>query len=796
MKFNEQWLREWVDPPVGSEELCEQLTMAGLEVEAVEPVASGFSGVVVGKVLSVAPHPQADRLQVCQVDVGEGEPLGIVCGARNVAPGMLAPVARVGARLGDDFTIKKARLRGVESQGMLCSAAELGLAEQSEGLMSLPEGARPGDDFRDFLQLDDVSIELGLTPNRSDCLGVAGIAREVGVINRSPVTEVDTAPVSATADAVFPIEVEDPRACPRYVGRVIAGVNARAQTPLWMQERLRRSGLRSISPVVDVTNYVMLELGQPMHAFDLDKLERGVRVRMAREGETIELLDGQQVTLAGNTLVIADAGKAIAMAGIMGGQETAVGDDTRTLFLESAFFSPQAIAGRARQYGLHTDSSHRFERGVDPELAVRAMERATRLLLEITGGEAGPVVEVTDAASLPRHDPITLRAARLRRLLGAAIPRPEVTEILRRLGFQVRESEGESWEVVSSSARFDIAIEADLIEEVARIHGYNHLPDSRPAARLAIESAAATTTRDRRMRLLLADRGYQEAITYSFVDTALQSLLDPEQTPIELANPISSETAVMRTSLWPGLVQAVMHNLNRQQRRARLFETGRKYLRKEGRIVEQPVVAGAVTGLVSPEQWGMENREVDYFDLKGDVEALLALGGSAAQGVRFSATGLHPALHPGQAARLLLEDGATVGWLGVLHPRVSKALKLDQNILVFEVSSNIIGGERVPVFHELSKFPAIRRDLAIIVDEDVPAASIRACIEETAGETLQQLQLFDVYHGKGIDSGKKSVALGLTLQAFSRTLTDSEIDALIARVLQQLQNTFAATLRE
>ncbi len=796
MIFSEKWLREWVDPPVSSDELCEQLTMAGLEVEAAKPVASAFSSVVVGEVLSVEPHPQADRLQVCLVDAGEEKSLNIVCGARNVKSGMRVPVACIGAKLNDELTIKETRLRGVVSEGMLCSATELGLAESSEGLLSLPADARPGQDIRDYLELDDVAIELGLTPNRSDCLGIAGIAREVGVINRCNVTEADISTVAATVAAEFPVEVIQPEACPRYVGRVIKGVNMCAQTPLWMQEKLRRSGLRSISPVVDVTNYVMLELGQPMHAFDLDKLSEGIVVRFARNDEAIDLLDGQQIKLAQDTLVIADHHRAIAVAGIMGGLETAVNENTKDLFLESAFFTPDAITGRARQYGLHTDSSHRFERGVDPGLPIRAMERATRLLVEITGGKAGPVADMVAQDDIPQHKPITLRGQRIERLLGIAIAGKDVTEILQRLGFQVRESGADTWEVISSSSRFDIALEVDLIEEIARIYGYNQLPDKRPVARLAIEPNQSTGLQGLRMHQILVDRGYQEAITYSFVDARLQQLLDPDNIPIELANPISADTAVMRTNLWPGLIQALTYNMNRQQRRVRLFESGRKYFRRDGKIVEQQVVSGVASGLVNPEQWDGESRAVDFFDIKGDLEALISMKGDQSKKIGFSKTRLHPALHPGQSACIELEGGECVGWLGVLHPYVARELQIEQNILVFELSSNIIGSEGVPVFQALSKFPVVRRDLAIIVDEAIPSAAIRECIENAAGASLQQLQLFDVYRGKGIDSGKKSIALGLTLQDFSRTLTDSEIDALIERVLQQLQNNYKATLRE
>ncbi len=793
MKFSERWLREWVDPPVDTAGLCEQLTMAGLEVESVTPAAPFFEGVVVGRVLSVEAHPSAGRLRCCQVDVGSDRPLSIVCGAGNVRTGLLAPTACDGARLPDGTRIRPARLRGELSEGMLCSAAELGLAEQADGLLELPDDAAVGQDIHACLGLDDHIIELSLTPNRSDCLSVGGIAREVGVLNACPVHAVDTAAVPPACEAAFPVTVAAPQACPRYLGRVIRNVNPAAATPLWMRERLRRSGLRSIHPVVDVTNYVMLELGQPMHAFDLDRLEQGIEVRLARPGESLRLLDGQVVTLDEDVLVIADASGPLAMAGIMGGAASGVGERTQNLFLESAFFSPGAIAGRARRHGLHTDSSHRFERGVDPALAHRAMARATALLLEIVGGEPGPVVDVTAGEYLPVRKAVALRARRLQRLLGMEVAPQKVQDIFQRLGCAVEAVEA-GWRVTPPTARFDIAIEADLIEEVARIHGYQNLPVVRPRASLAIEGGVAPRRQRHRASRLLVDRGYREAITYSFIDPELQRLFDPERAPVALSNPLSSDLAVMRTSLWPGLVQALIHNLHRQQKRVRLFEIGMKYIKQHNEIKENLVVSGAVTGSLWPEQWGAAQRPVDFYDVKGDVEALLRCGGRAEP--RFSARPVHPALHPGQSAALLDERGDCHGWLGVLHPRLAQALALEQDVLVFELSSHIIGEDAIPVFRELSRFPAVRRDLAVIVAEAVPAGEVMDCVREAAGPLLRQLQLFDVYRGKGIVSGKKSIALGLTLQDFSRTLTDAEVEALLERVLAHLKDRLDATLRD
>ena len=794
MKFSEQWLREWVSPPLSTADLSEQLTMAGLEVDAITPVAAVFSGVVVGHVLKVIPHQQADRLRVCEVDVGGKSPLVIVCGAANVTAGMRVPTALVGAELPNDLTIKRAKLRGVESHGMLCSARELGLAETAEGLMPLPADAPVGEDLRRYLGLEDVSLELGLTPNRSDCLGVAGIAREVGVLNRATVTAPSTEPVAPVTQTSVEIRVEAPAACPRYLGRVIEGVDPRAATPLWMQERLRRSGLRSIHPIVDVTNYVLLELGQPMHAFDLARIDGGIRVRHAHTGEALTLLDGQRLTLSEDVLVIADHKTPLALAGIMGGMDSAVGDDTRTIFLESAFFSPQAISGKAREYGLHTDSSHRFERGVDPELPRRAMERATRLLLDIVGGQAGPTCEVVSEGHLPTRTPITLRAARIERLLGMKVAAEEVREILTRLGIALQDGEAGTWQAVPPSFRFDLAIEADLIEEIARIHGYAQLPTERPTARLQMVAPKPGTAFLPTARRLLVQRGYQEAITYSFVEEGLQCLIDPDDAPMALSNPISAETAVMRTRLWPGLLQALRYNLNRQQSRVRLFESGAQYRKVDGKVFEEPVLAGAVCGNAYPEQWGMDKRPVDFFDLKADVEALLSLAGGSA-GYAFEPDS-HRALHPGQSALIRNRAGKVAGRLGLLHPEILRALDVAQNVLVFELILTTLETGGVPLFQEVSKYPAIRRDLAIIVDDGVPAQAIRGCIDETAGGQLQELQLFDVYRGKGIESGRKSIALGLTLQDNSRTLTDGEIDALLGRILERLQSKLGASLRE
>lgn len=791
MKFSEKWLRAWVDPPIGTEELAARLTMAGLEVDAVTPVAPPFDGVVVGRVLTVQAHPAADRLRVCTVDDGSGTALDIVCGAPNVAVGMCVPLARIGAELPGGLKIKQAKLRGVESQGMLCSASELGIGEAGGGLLELPEGAAPGADVRALLELDDVSIELGLTPNRGDCLGIVGIARELGVLTRVDVRDVPVPEVEPTGADRLAIRLDAPEACPVYLGRVIRDVNPRAQTPLWMQERLRRSGVRSLGPLVDVTNYVLLEYGHPLHAFDLEQVRGEIRVRLAGEGESLALLDGKTVTLEPDMLVIADSERALALAGVMGGRDSAVSDETRSIFLESAWFAPAALVGRARRLGLHTDASHRYERGVDPALQRRAMERATQLILEVAGGVAGPVVEARSEAHLPQRHPVVLRRERLRRMLGFEVAPGEVGDILSRLGMRLTRQDEAGWELVPPSFRFDIAIEADLVEEVARVHGYDAIPSAPPRGMLRVR--AAEGGRERRVRELLADRGYREVITYSFIGAELQQRFEPEVPALKLANPISTDTAVMRSSLWPGLAQVADYNVKRQQDRLRIFELGAKFLLDGGDVKEKMVVAGLILGDVWPEQWGMEARESDFHDVKADVETLLRTLG--VPGARFVAKA-QPMLHPGQSARLTDEAGATIGWLGRLHPRLAEELEFDRHPLLFEIELDDIGAAPRPAFRPLSRFPAVRRDLALVVDRGVAAGDIVERVRAAAGPMLQSLSLFDIYQGKGIDSGKKSLALGLTLQDFSRTLTDAETDLLIQKVLQELREGFGATLRE
>lgn len=790
MKFSEQWLRSWVSPQATRDELVARLSMAGLEVDSVSPVAGAFSGVIVGEVLGTEQHPDADKLRVCQVSNGS-ETFQVVCGAPNVRPGLKIPFATIGAELPGDFKIKKAKLRGVESNGMLCSASELQISEDNDGLLELPADAPVGQDIREYFDLDDVSIEVDLTPNRGDCLSLAGLAREVGALYDAPVTRPQIAAVAPAHDEVRPVEVLAPQACPRYLGRVVRNVDLSKPTPRWMVERLRRADVRSIDAAVDITNYVMLELGQPMHAFDLNVIQGGIRVRMAEEGEKLVLLDGQEVTLRADTLVIADHQRALAIAGVMGGEHSGVSDTTRDLFLESAFFDTIALAGKARSYGLHTDSSHRFERGVDSQLAREAMERATALLLEIVGGEAGPIIEAVDEAQLPNVAPISLRAERVEQMLGLKLDDALIVKLLGALGLGVEGGAGQ-WQVKVPSHRFDISLEVDLIEELARLYGYNRLPVRYPQARLAPQTKAEAVADLPVLRRLLVARGYQEAITYSFIDPKLFELFSPGVQPLTLANPISADMAAMRASLWPGLVKAVEHNLNRQQSRVRLFESGLRFVGQLDELKQEPMLAGVITGSRLPESWAHGRDGVDFFDAKADVEALLAAAGDAAS---FAfVPGEHSALHPGQTARIERE-GRLVGYVGAIHPELARTLGIDQPLFLFELLLSEITVGRMPAFKELSRFPEVRRDLALLVDRDVPAQNLLADISEQAGEWLTDLRLFDVYQGKGIDPLRKSLAVGLTWQHPSRTLNDDEVSTATQNILTSLEQRFNATLR-
>lgn len=793
MNFSEQWLRSLVNPNVSRDELVARLSMAGLEVDAVRPVAGEFSGVVVGEILSTEQHPDADKLRVCQVNDGK-ETFQIVCGAPNARAGIKVPFAQLGAVLPGDFKIKKAKLRGVESFGMLCSATELQISDDDSGLLELDVNAPNGQDIREFLNLNDVAIEVDLTPNRGDCLSLTGLAREVGALYNVPVNLPVITPVAATIDDSISIELLAEKACPRYFGRVIRGVDLTRKTPEWMVERLARSDIRSIDPAVDVTNYVMIELGQPLHAFDLTQINGGIRVRLAEKGEKITLLDGQEVTLNEGTLVIADHQRALAVAGVMGGENSGVNvEKTQDLFLESAFFDTIAIAGKARSYGLHTDASHRFERGVDWQLAGKAIERATELLLAIVGGQAGPVVEAVAPAQLPQVAPIKLRAACVNQTFEFELADHEIERLLSALGLVLNKQETGVWLVDVPSHRFDISIEEDLIEEVGRLYGYDKLPVSYPTARLAPKANPETKVGLPVLRRLLVARGYQEAITYSFIDPKVFKLFHPEEPALELANPISAELSSMRASLLPGLLKAVAYNLNRQQNRVRLFETGLRFVGQLESLKQEPMLAGVITGTRLTEEWAHGKDNIDFYDLKGDVEALLMAAGNFAS-YSFEPCTEH-GFHPGQCAKVLC-NGELVGYMGALHPQLASELDINQPVFMFELLQSAVIQGKLPAFTELSRFPEVRRDLALLVDAITPAQEILAVMRSAAGEFLTQIRLFDVYQGKGVDPNRKSLAVGLTWQHPSRTLTDDEVSSATQNVLTLLEERFNATLRK
>ncbi|MCC5851333.1 MAG: phenylalanine--tRNA ligase subunit beta [Alkalimonas sp.] len=795
MKFSESWLREWVNPAVSTEALSEQLSMAGLEVDAVTPVAGQFSGVVVGEVIACAQHPDADKLQVTKVDVGDETPLDIVCGASNCRLGLKVAVAKVGAVLPGDFKIKKAKLRGQPSMGMLCSLSELGMAEESDGIVELPVDAPVGQDIRQYLQLDDVTIEVDLTPNRADCLGLLGLAREVATLNAMDFTAPVYAAVPPVHDEQRQIQLEAAEACPRYLGRVIRNINPGVASPLWLVEKLRRSGVRSIDPVVDVTNYVLLELGHPMHAFDLAKIDGDIQVRYARPDEKMVLLDGSEVSLLAGTLLIADQQKPLAMAGIFGGLHSGVTEKSCDIFLESAFFAPNAMAGKARQYGLHTDASHRYERGVDPALQRQAMERATALLLDIVGGEAGPVVESVSEAHLPQANSIQLTARQLNKLLGVTIAPDTVERILRQLGLDVQPSD-DGWLVQTPSWRFDLAIAEDLIEEVARVYGYNQIPNEAPTAHLTMRRFSEAEIQLSRLRQLLVDRGYQEAITYSFVDPKVQQLLYPGSEALVLPNPISVDMSAMRLSTWPGLLQTVLANQNRQQLQLRLFESGLKFVpdtTADNGVRQVAVLGGVLVGSLGQGHWNLTERPYDFFDAKGDLEAVLA---TSSDSERFEfVPAEHSALHPGQTAEVRCQ-GQHVGWLGALHPEAKRKLGIKGECYLFELELVALGERAIVQSQELSRYPANRRDLAIVVKSDVRFADILATIKKVGGNQLVGLKLFDVYSGQGVAEGCKSLAIALTLQDSARTLEDKDIQQVVDQVVAALKDEFNATLRD
>ena len=794
MKFSERWLREWVDPEVDTEALCEQLTNAGLEVDGVASAHPAFANVVVGDVLSRRDHPDADHLSVCVVGDGEGT-FEVVCGAPNVRAGMKAPYARVGATL-PGLTVAAREVRGVVSRGMLCSASELGLGDDASGLLGLPEASVAGDDLATVLELDDRCIELDLTPNRGDCLSLRGIAREVGVLNDVPVRAPECVPVAVAIDDTFPVEIAAGESCPRYLGRVIRGVDPTRPVPLWLSERLRRSGLRSIDAVVDVTNYVLLELGQPMHAFDLDALQDRIVVRRARRGETLAMLDGRDLGLDEDTLLITDGRGPVGMAGVMGGAASAVGPQTRNIFLECAYFAPDAIHGAGRRYGLQTDASQRYERGVDYTLQAAAMERATALLIEVAGGEAGPVVVTESRSHLPAPGVVRLRRRRLDMLVGEVIPDGDVERIFERLEFAPRRGDGEQgteWRVTVPPHRFDIALEEDLVEEICRVYGYNRIGRNDPAAALPLRKISRDAVRTDALANALVASGYREAITYSFVEPALVELLAPGTAPVRVANPMSQEQSVMRTSLLPGLAGALRTNLARQQSRVRLFEVGQCFAAGAGAAPESSMalrVGGMACGSRFPESWAAPGEAMDFHDVKGDVERLLEVGDQPYRVERAT----DRALHPGQSAAVFLGD-RQVGSFGRLHPEVESELDVETPVFVFEFDADALVAQRPRTHRTVPKFPRVRRDLAIVVDRGVTAASVESAVRDVLGDILCAFAVFDVYQGKGIDSYEKSIGLGLTLQHPSRTLADEDISRYIDMALRRLKTDFGARLR-
>jgi phenylalanyl-tRNA synthetase beta chain len=794
MQFNVQWLKQWVAIDLDAAALAERLTASGLEVDEVRPVAGDFTDVVVAEIESCQPHPNADKLSLCTVADGGDERLQIVCGAPNARPGIRVPLARVGARLGPDFRIKRAKLRGVESFGMLCSAKELGLSDDHSGLMELPGDAPVGETLHGYLGLDDATIEVDLTPNRADCLSIRGLARDVSASCAAEFIDHEIPPVPDATEQRFPIRLDSPEDCPRYAGRIIRGIDPQAKTPLWMAETLRRCGLRSISPVVDVTNYVLLELGQPMHAFDLDKLDGEIVVRRGREGEKLVLLDESEVDLDTDVLAICDASGPVALAGIMGGLETGVTAETTSILFESAWFRPATIMGKARAYGMHTDASHRFERGVDPAGQVAAVERATQLLIDIAGGEAGPMLLAEAPEHIPANQPVELRPERLNAVVGCEIPKEAAEDILRRLGMAV-EWFGDRWTVTAPPARFDIAIEEDLIEEVARIYGYDEIPEAPVSGELAPGASSGHRVSLERVQESLCAAGYQEAINYSFVDARQLETVHQGASALPLANPLSSDMDVMRTTLLPGLLTALARNSRRQHSRVRLFETGVVFLQGE-ELEEVERLAGVATGEAWPEQWGMPSRPADFFDVKGDVERLLALRGPGSE-LSFepvSGSDGQPWLHPGAGAVISLQQ-KVIGWVGAVHPGVLEGFEIRKPVLAFEMDLDSVLDRDVPFAKEISRFPSIRRDLAMMLPIDVSYDQVRQHVEATAGPHLEKVVPFDVYQGGNLKEGYKSIAIGLIFNDVSSTLKDEDVDPVIESVVSELERRLGAQLR-
>lgn len=794
MKCSESWLREWVNPTITRDQLCTKLTMSGFEVEEIIPAAKAFSGIVIGKILGIDKHPEADRLHVCEVQIGNDHNLKIVCGAENVRVGMKVPVAVIGAIMPDQTEIKASVIRHIPSQGMLCSAAELGFAEESRGLLELAADAPIGEELKKYLNLDDYVIDIGITPNRGDCLSIRGIAREVSALTQSPLKPIQIPEIKPNFNIPFTVNVEAKQDCPHYVGRVVRNVKADSATPVWLKERLRRSGIRSVSPIVDVTNYVMLELGQPMHAFDLNHIKDKVCVRHSKANEKIILLDGSEQQLDAETLVIADSENPLAIAGVMGGMASSVTTLTQHIFLESAFFKAQTIAKQRQQYGLNSDSSYRFERGVDYTIQRQAIERATKLIIDIAGGEAGPVIEVMHQDALPAAMTIRVDSEKITKVLGMSISAQEIETYFQALNFSFKKlaETSDLWEVNVPAYRFDLTLPEDIIEEIARLHGYDKIPTHTLQGNLRITQTEQNAKDWTPLKHVLRDAGYHEVISYSFVDSQLQSYFDPHTTPCPIVNPITADMDVMRTNLWPGLVKTLLYNQSRQQQRIRLFEIGACFVQQEEALLQQAKLGGLISGLVAPEQWGEPAKEVDFYDLKGDVERLL-ISLSVDDELSFKPE-THPCLHPGQTAGIYNQD-KKLGIMGALHPSIQQKLDITSKVFVFELDLSSLNASKLRSFQEISKFPEIRRDIAIVINQAIPARDIQDTIKVIAGDWLKDVFIFDVYQGKGISPGLKSIALALIWQHATRTLVDDEVTALMERVITALKGQLGAELR-
>jgi phenylalanyl-tRNA synthetase beta chain len=792
MKVSENWLREWVNPALDGQQLASLLTMAGLEVDAINPVAGQFDHVIVAHVINVQSHPQADKLSLCEINTGKNPLLKVVCGAQNVRPGLKVALAQVGATLPGGLLIKESQLRGELSQGMLCSAAELGLLDSAEGIIELDDDAPIGMDLRDYLSLNDQVLDIDLTPNRADCLSVIGVAREIAALTQLPLRAAPAESVVPEIDEQKNIQLQASEACPHYCGRIIRNINSQAVTPLWMRERLRRSGIRSIHPVVDVTNYVMLELGQPLHVFDLNKLKGDMIVRYSHDNEAIELLDGQQITLKENVLVIADSKSPLAIAGVMGGSVSAVDETTMDVFLESAYFNPVAIAGVARRYGLFTDSSQRFERGVSPELQMMALERASALLLEIAGGNAGPLTEVVDAKHLPRRNPVAFNPAKVKQLTGLDIDEATMKQMLQGLGMSVTKGDL-YWEVTIPTHRFDLRLDVDLIEEIIRLYGYDKIPGDKMITTVQAGVINPYESLSLRLNHFFTARGYHETISYSFVDPELQDVLYPEAQPLTLLNPISSELSRMRVGIWSGLLASMIYNIHRQQMAIKFFENGVVFELSDGKIVEKACFGGLLTGESGAMSWNEGTRKYDFYDMKGDLQALFS--SLQLNDVSFESSE-HEALHPGKSARMLV-DNQPIGWCGVLHPRITEALDLHEEVILFELKLEALLSTKAPRYQQISKFPQIRRDLSLLVDENITVSQLQNAVRATVNQNwLKSFDVFDVYTGESIPAGKKSLAVALTLQDDNRTLVDHEINEVISAIIKKLGDEFAITLRD